>query len=330
MQAIRLTAFGSPDVLQLVEVAQPVPQADQVLVEVVAASVNALDYHGMRNPPGMMRLMSGNGLRTPTDQRMGVDLAGRVAAVGSAVTQFQPGDAVFGRGIGAFAQFATAREKALVKKPDAISFEQAAAVPIAGLTALQALRDKGNLQAGQQVLIYGAGGGVGTFAVQIARALGAHVTAVCGPAHVEMMHALAVDEVIDYTRQDALRTGKQYDLILGINGYHALRAYQRVLRPAGTYVMIGAAKSRLFYALFQVMFLGPALSRFSGKRLRFFVAAPTQPDLATLAEWIAAGKIVPQIDRTFPLAETAAAMAYAEAGHIRGKIIITMEQADHT
>lgn len=325
MKAIVLTKFGSPDALQYTEVEKPLPQEGRLLIKVHAASINALDYHGMRSSPGLMRIISGNGLRKPKDQRMGVDLAGRVEAVGSGVTQFQPGDEVFGRGVGTFAEYACAREKALVKKPATMTFEAAAAVPIAALTALQGLRDKGQIQPGQQVLIHGAGGGVGTFAVQIAKALGAEVTAVCGTRNVEMVRSIGADHVIDYTQGDAIRDGQRYDLILGVNGYHSVFAYRRALRPEGMYVMVGASKAHLFQALFQVMLLGPVISRTGSKKMRFYIADPTQKDLAFITELIEAGKVVPVIDRCFPLSETTAAMRYVEEGHVRGKVVITMD-----
>src|SRR5262249_9704191 len=218
MQAIVRTRYGSPDVLQLTEVEQPVPKAGELLIRVHAASVNALDRHEMRSRPFLIRILSGNGLRKPKDPRLGVDLAGRVEAVGSKVTQFQVGDEVFGRGQGAFAEFACAREDAVVRKPANVPFEQAAAVPVAALTALQGLRDQGRLQPGHQVLIQGASGGVGTFAVQLAKAFGAEVTAVCSPQKVDLARALGAARVIDYTREDFTRSGQQYDLILGVNG----------------------------------------------------------------------------------------------------------------
>src|SRR5262245_52571961 len=238
MKAIMRTQYGSPDVLRLTEVERPVPKEGEVLVKVYAASVNALDWHLMRGKPFLARI-GGNGLRRPKDQRLGVDLAGRVEAIGSKVTQFQVGDAVFGRGFGSFADYACAREQAVVVKPASLSFEAAAAVPVATHTALEGLRDKGLIQPGQQVLIQGASGGVGTFAVQIAKAFGAEVTAVCSTYTMDQARSLGADHVIDYTREDFTKSKQRqlYDLILGVNGYHSIFAYRRALRPTGRYVM---------------------------------------------------------------------------------------------
>ena len=258
MKAIVRTRYGSPDVLQLQEVEKPVPKDDEVLVQVHAASVNTLDWHVMRGQPFPVR--AGRGLRKPKDTRLGVDLAGRVEAVGANVTQFQVGDEVFGIGRGAFAEFACAAENSLVLKPTNLSYEAAAAVPISAVTALQGVRDKGQIQAGEQVLIQGASGGVGTFAVQIAKALGADVTAVCSTRNVDQAVALGADHVIDYTQEDFTRKrGKQrqrYDLIVAVNGYHPLSAYLRTLRPNGRYVLVGAS-THVFRALFQALLLGP-------------------------------------------------------------------------
>jgi NADPH:quinone reductase-like Zn-dependent oxidoreductase len=294
-----------------------------VLVQVHAASVNTLDL-ALRGP-FLARLLSG-GLRKPKDPRVGVDLAGRVEAVGSQVTQFQVGDEVFGRGPGAFAEYACAREESLVLKPTTLSFEAAAAVPVAALTALQGLRDHGQLQPGQQVMIHGATGGVGTFAVQIAKAFGAEVTAVCSTRNLEMVRSLGAHHVIDYTQADVTKNGQRYDLILAVNGYHSIFAYKRALRPAGRYVMAGASHAHLYQALFQALLLGPMLSRKGGQHLGFFLAKPTQQDLVVIKELLEAGKVVPVIDRRYPLAETAEALRYLEGGHAPGKVVITVEQ----
>jgi NADPH:quinone reductase-like Zn-dependent oxidoreductase len=328
MKAIIHTRYGSPDVLQLTEVEKPVPKDGEVLVRVHAASVNALDRHGMRSRPLLIRAISGNGMRKPKDQRLGADLAGRVEAVGSNVTQFQVGDEVFGTGAGTFAEYACAAEQRLVLKPANLSFETAAAVPVAALTALQGLRDQGQIQPGQQVVIQGASGGVGTFAVQIAKALGAEVTAVCSTRSMEMARSIGADHVVDYTHEDFTRRRRknrqQYDLILGVNGYHPMRAYRRALRPNGRFVLVGASTARLFRALFQVMVLGRVISRMGSKKIHFFVAKITQQDLQFMKELLEAGKVVPVIDRQFPLSETAEAMRYMEDGHPRGKIVITV------
>jgi len=328
MKAIIHTRYGSPDVLQLQEVEKPVPKDGEVLVRVHAASVNALDRHGMRSRPLLIRAISGNGMRKPKDQRLGADLAGRVEAVGSKVAQFQVGDEVFGTGAGTFAEYACAAEQRLALKPANLSFEAAAAVPVAAITALQGLRDQGQIQPGQQILINGASGGVGTFAVQIAKALGAEVTAVCSTRSVEMARSIGADHVVDYAHEDFTRRRRknrqQYDLILGVNGYHPMRAYRRALRPNGRFVLVGASTARLFRALFQVMVLGRVISRMGSKQIRFFVAKITQQDLQFIKELLEAGKVVPVIDRQFPLSETAEAMRYMEDGHPRGKIVITM------
>jgi NADPH:quinone reductase-like Zn-dependent oxidoreductase len=323
MQAIVRTRYGSADVLRLEEVAKAVPKDNEVLVKVRAASVNALDWHLMRGAPFLART-GGNGLRRPKDQRLGVDLAGRVEAVASNVTQIRVGDDVFGRGDGAFAEYACAREDAVVLKPSTLTFEAAAAVPVAAMTALQGLRDHGHIQPGQRVLIQGASGGVGTFAVQIAKALGAEVTAVCSPRNVDMARSIGADQVIDYTQEDYIRKGQQYDLILAVSGYHPIFAYRRALRSKGIFVMAGASNAHLMRAVFQVMLLGPAISRFGGKRMGNFLCKPTQQDLLFVKELLEAGKIVPVIESTYPLRETAEAVRYVEAGHARGKVVITM------
>jgi NADPH:quinone reductase-like Zn-dependent oxidoreductase len=325
MQAIVYTRYGSPDVLQLTEVEKPVPKDGEVLVQVHAASVNTLDWHLMRGQPFPVR--AGRGLRKPKDTRLGVDLAGRVEAVGANVTQFQVGDEVFGIGRGAFAEFACAAENSLVLKPTNISYEAAAAVPISAVTALQGVRDKGQIQAGEQVLIQGASGAVGTFALQIAKALGADVTAVCSTRNVDQAIALGADHVIDYTQEDfTKKRGKQrqrYDLIAAVNGYHPLSAYLRTLRPKGRYVLVGAS-THVFRALFQALLLGPMISRIGSKKVAGFVANPSQQHLAFLKELLEAGKIVPVIERRYTLGETSEAIRYLEEGHARGKLVITV------
>ena len=322
MKAILFARYGSPDVLELKEVEKPLPKDNQVLVRVHAASVNALDRHTVRSSPLFVRVVSGNGLRKPKDQRLGVDLAGTVEAVGSMVTQFQPGDEVFGRGVGAFAEFACAREDALVLKPASTSFEAAAAVPVAALTALAALRDHGQVQPGQQVLIQGASGGVGTFAVQLARVLGAEVTAVCSTHNLEMARSLGADHVIDYTKADVTRQRQRYDVILAINGYHSIFAYRRILSPTGRCVLVGASASHLMSSLLQAMVFGRVMSRNGKQHFEFFVANPPQADLAWIAEQLEAGTVVPAIDRCYPLCESAEAMRSFER-HAHGKIVIT-------
>ncbi len=324
MKAIVHTQYGSPDVLQFKEVEKPLPQDHQLLIKVQAASVNTLDL-ALRGPL-LARLITG-GLLKPKDPRLGVDLAGRVEAVGSGVTQFRPGDEVFGRGAGAFAEYACAREDAVVLKPATLTSEAAAAVPVAALTALQGLRDKGRIQPGQKVLIQGATGGVGTFAVQIAKAFGAEVTAVCSTRNVEMVSSMGADHVIDYTREDFTRNGQQYDLILAVNGYHPISAYRRALSPKGVYILVGASSAHIYQALLQAMLLGPVLSRTEGQKMGFMgITKPNQKDLVLLKELLEAGKIVPVIDRRYPLSETAKALRYLEEGHVRGKVVITVDQ----
>jgi NADPH:quinone reductase-like Zn-dependent oxidoreductase len=328
MEAIVWTQYGPPEVLQFKEVAKPAPKDNEVLVKVHAASVNTLDL-AMRGPL-LARIITG-GLLKPKDQRLGVDLAGRVEAVGSSVTQFQPGDEVFGRGLGAFAEYACAREDTLVLKPANSSFEEAAAAPVAALTALQGLRDKGKIQPGQQVLIQGATGGVGTFAVQIAKAFGAEVTAVCRTRNVDMVHSIGADHVIDYTQEDFTRKGQRYDLILAVNGYHPLFAYRRALRPTGVYVMIGASKTRIYQALLQALLVGPVISRTGRQKMGFMgIAKINQQDLVFVKELLEAGKVVPVIERSYPLGETAEALRYLEEGHARGKVVITVDQDDNS
>lgn len=329
MQAIRFTRYGGPDVLQLSEVDKPAPEAGRVLIKVHAASINSLDWHLLRGSPFLVRV-TGNGLRRPKDPRIGADVAGRVEAVGSAVTRFQPGDEVFGfaaGSVGAFAEYVCAREDRLAARPPALTAAAAAAVPVAATTALLAVRDHGKLQPGQRVLINGASGGVGTYAVQLAKALGGQVTAVCGPRNLDQARALGADEVIDYTQGDVTRSGRRYDLVLAINGYHSLLAYRRILTPRGAYVMVGGDNNHLMRSMAQVMTFGPIFSRAGGQRLKNMLAQPTQHDLEYLAELLAAGTIRPAIDRCYPLSETAAAFRYFENEHARGKVVITVDDA---
>ncbi len=329
MKAIVCTKYGAPDVLELQEVEKPTPRDNQVLVQVQAASVNALDWHLMRAEPFLVRLM-GKGFLKPQDPRMGVDLAGRVEAVGSAVTQFRPGDEVFGGGSGAFAEYACASENALALKPANLSFEEAAAVPVAALTALQGLRDKGRVQTGQKVLIHGASGGVGTFAVQIAKSFGAQVTAVCSTRNVDMVRSLGADHVVDYKKEDFTRNGERYDLILAVNGYHSIFTYQRALSAQGVYVMAGGANERLFQAMFQTMLLGPLIVRTGKQTMGTFMAEVNQQDLAFMKELLESGKVVPVIDGCYPLEKTAEALRYFEQVHAKGKVVITLEHNKRT
>jgi len=323
MQAIVYHNYGSPDVLQLEEVQKPVPQDNQVLVKVVAASAAAGDWHLLRADPFLVRFMVG--LLKPKYKILGADVAGRVEAVGRNVTQFRPGDEVFGDlsecGFGAFAEYVAAPEKAFALKPTNLTFGQAAAVPASAVTALLGLRDQGKIQAGQKVLINGASGGVGTFAVEIAKAFGAQVTAVCSTDKMEMVRSLGADHVIDYTQEDFTQNGERYDLILAANGYHPLSAYQRALRPQGIYVMTGGSTSQMF----QAMLLGPLRSKKGGQKMGNTLAKPSQKNLIFMKELIEAGKVTPVIDRRFPLRAVADAIRYLEAGHAKGKVVITVE-----
>ncbi len=329
MKAIVCTKYGPPDVLQLKEVEKPAPKDDEVLIQVHAASVNAADWHLLTADIFLVRIM-GQGLLTPKNTILGADIAGRVEAVGRNVKQFQPGDEVFGDlsacGRGGFAEYVCASENALVVKPTSLSFEEAAAVPMAAVTALQGLRDKGQIKPGQKVLIHGASGGVGTFAVQIAKAFGAQVTAVCSTRNVDMARSLGVDQVIDYTREDFTRNGQQYDLILAVNGYHPIFAYRRALSPTGRYVMTGGSGAQLF----QAMLLGPWISMTGSKKMGNLLAKPNQKDLVFVKELLEAGKVKPVIDRRYPLSKAAEALRYLGEGHARGKVVITVDQNDNT
>jgi NADPH:quinone reductase-like Zn-dependent oxidoreductase len=321
MKAIVRTKYGSPDILELKDVDKPVPQDNQALVKIRAASVNPLDWHILRGKPLLVRFM-GFGFLKPKHQILGADIAGLVEAVGRNVTQFKVGDEVFGSGLGGFAEYACFREDKLVLKPEAMAFEQAAAVPVAGLTALQALRDQGRLQAGQRVLINGASGGVGTFAVQIAKALGAHVTGVCSGRNLEMVRAIGADHVIDYTKEDFWRSGKKYDLIVDNNAGRSLLKPVRALNPTGIYVFVGG--SAFILTMLQELILKPLYSRKKGRKIVSCMANVNQTDLAFLKELLEAGKVTPVIDRRYTLSEVPEAIRYLEEGHARGKVVITL------
>jgi len=322
MKATVYTHYGPPNVLKLEEVEKPTPQDNEVLVKVHAASVNTADWHILRGKPFLMRLM-GYGLLKPKNTILGSDIAGRVEAVGRNVKQFQPDDEVFGNVRGGFAEYVCAREDAFALKPTNLSFEEAATVPLAAVTALQGLRAKGQIQPGQKVLIHGASGGVGTFAVQIAKAFGAAVTGVCSTRNVDMVRSLGADQVIDYTQKDFTKNGQRYDFIFAVNGYHAIFDYKRALSPKGVYVMIGGSMA----AMFQAMFLGPVVSMTGKQKMGSMgVARPNQKDLVFIKELLEAGKVVSVIDRRYPLGETAEAIRYLEEGHARGKVVITVEQ----
>ena len=320
MKAILHTQYGSPDLLEFKEVKKPTPKEHQILIKVRAASVNAIEYRTMRANPFFIRLMGG-GFQRPKDARFGTDVAGVVEAVGENVKQFRLGDEVFGGVDGAFAEYALAKESYLAFKPANRSFEEAAALPVAALTALQGLRDVGGIRSGQRVLIQGASGGVGTFAVQLAKAFGAEVTAVCSPRNLEMARSIGADHVIDYTKEDFTRSPQRYDLIFAVNGYHSLRAYRRALCSQGIYVCAGGTMLQIF----GTMLLGSWMSRDGGKQMRFMgVAKINQKDLITLGELLEACKIAPVIDARYPLSKTAAAIRYIEEKHPQGKVIITV------
>ena len=320
MRAIVYTEYGSPDVLRLVEIEKPAPTDDEVRVRVRAASVNALDWHLLRGRPLLMRPAIG-GLLKPKATRPGADVAGVVDVVGSRVTRFKPGDEVFGAARGTFAEYVCVGADRLALKPGNISFEAAAAVPVAATTALQGLRDHGRIQRGQQVLVDGASGGVGTFAVQIARSFGAEVTAACSAGNMDTMRSLGAGRVVDYARDDVTRSGRRFDLILAANARHSIIDYRRSLTPDGTYVLAGGGGAQLI----QGMLVAPLLSRLGRRRYIFFIAKIGQSDLERLRDLLAAGTITPVIDRRYPLSEAADAIRYVEAGHARGKVVISVE-----
>jgi NADPH:quinone reductase-like Zn-dependent oxidoreductase len=321
MKAIVQTVYGSPDVLQLAEVQRPIVPVNGVLIKVHATSVNAGDWHLMRGTPFLVRLIFG-GLLKPKITTLGSDVAGIVEAVGQNVKQFQPGDAVFGdiseAGCGGFAEYVCAPESLLAHKPSNISFEVAATVPVAALSALQALRDYGQIQPGQKVLINGASGGVGSFAVQIAKALGAEVTAVCSTTKIDRVRSIGADHIIDYTQTDITQTGQQFDLILDAAAYRSVFDYLPGLTKSGTYVLIGGSIARLF----QTMFLAPWLTKTRSQNVKVLMVKPNQADLIMLKEMLEMGKINPMLDRTYPLSEVPAAIHQLEQRQVTGKIAI--------
>ncbi len=323
MKAIVYTKYGGPDVLHLEEVEKPVPKDNEVLIKVHAASVNAEDRAVLRGVPFMLRLVYG--LLKPKHKILGSDVAGRVESVGKNVSQFQSGNEVYGDlggcGLGAFAEYVSASENALALKPANLSYEEAAAVPRTALTALQGLRNKGQIQPGQTVLINGATGGVGTFAVQIAKSYGAEVTSVCSASNSDRVRSLGTDHFIDYKKEDFTKSGQCYDLILAVNGYHSIFDYKRALNPGGTYVVIGGSGAQLF----QGMFLGPWISMTGSKKMGNLLHRPNQKDLVFMKELLEAGKVRPVIDRRYPLGEVPEAIRYVEEGHPKGKVVITVE-----
>jgi NADPH:quinone reductase-like Zn-dependent oxidoreductase len=322
MKAIVYEKYGPPDVLQLKEVEKPVPKENEVLVKVQAASVNYSNSAFVRGKPFIVRLM-GSGLLKPKYKILGSDIAGRVETVGVNVRQFRPGDEVFGDlsecGRGGFAEYVAVPENALVLKPANLTFEEAAAVPEAAVVALQGLRDKGQIQPGQKVLIYGASGGIGTFAVQIAKSFGAEVTGVCSTRNLDLVRSIGADHVIDYTQEDFTQNGQQYDLILATAGYRSLFDYARALSPGGIYVVTGGSMAQVF----QPMYLGPFISMTGGKKMGNLAMRPSQKDLVFVAQLIEAGKVKPVIDRCYPFSEVAEALRYYGKGHSRGKVVIT-------
>lgn len=322
MKAIVCREYGSPDVLRLEEVEKPVPRDGEVLVKVYATSVNAGDWRVLRADPFLVRLAFG--LFKPKVSILGADIAGMVEATGPGVTQFKVGDRVFGdisrHGFGGFAEYACVPEEPLALMPSNLSFEEGAAVPVGSVVALQALRDAGKLQVGQKVLIYGASGGVGTFAVQIAKHMGAEVTAVCSTGNVETVCALGADHAIDYTREDALRKGLCFDLILAANGSRSIFDYRRALSPKGIFVLSGGSMAQLL----QTLLLGPLLSMAGTKKMGNFLVRPNGKDVASVAGLVEAGLVRPIIDRRYTLAEVPQALHYLEAGHARGKVVISV------
>jgi NADPH:quinone reductase-like Zn-dependent oxidoreductase len=318
VKAIVYRHYGSPDVLKCEETEEPTAGDDDVLIRVRAASVNPIDRR-FRGIPYLVRLFIG--LRKPKDTRLGCDVAGRVEAVGTNVTQFKPGDEVFGACRGAFAELARASESTLVMKPENVTFEEAAAVTVAALTALQGLRDKGRIQAGQKVLVNGAAGGVGTFAVQIAKSFGAEVTAVCSTRNVDMVRSIGADHAIDYTREDFTTGTERYDLIFDSVGNHSLSACRRVMNPNGICVIAGGSK--IWIVLIHAL-QGLVLSRLASRKFVMLMAKlRRREDLTILADLMAAGKVRPVIDRRYPLSQVPDALRYLEEGHARGKIVIT-------
>jgi len=323
LKAITNAKYGSPDVLELKEVVKPVPKEDEVLIRVHAASANAGDWHILRGSPFIMRLV-GFGLFKPKYTILGTDVAGTIESVGNSVKQFKVGDEVYGdlslNGYGGYAEYVCTRENSIVLKPANISFEEAAAVPTAAVTALQGLRDHGKIEAGQKVLVNGASGGIGTFAVQLAKAFGAEVTAVCSTKNLEIVRSIGADHTVDYTKENFTKSGKQYDLILAPNGYHPISDYKRALTDNGRYVMTGGATKQMFEA----MLLGPWISMTGNKKMSNSLIKPNQKDLEFLKGLLEAGKVKPVIVKRYKLSEVAEAVRYVESGHAQGKVVINV------
>ena len=324
MKAIVHRCYGSPAVIRFEDIAKPTAAEDEVLVRVHAASVNPLDWHRLEGTPYMVRLDAGLG--KPDNPRLGVDFSGTVEAVGAKVTRFKPGDEVFGGRLGALADYVAVREsRAIVLKPANVSHEQAAAVAIAAITALQGLRDKGHIRAGEKVLINGASGGVGTFAVQIAKSYGANVTGVCSTKNLELVRSIGADQVIDYSREDITHGAERYDLILDNVSTHSLLEYKRILSPNGIYVMIGSTDPGYWFGWLWKPLQAWMLSPFTSQKFGMILADLNKDDLATLAGLMQEGKVTPVIDKTYKLSDAAEALRYLEKGHARGKVVVTVE-----
>lgn len=324
MKAIVYRCYGSPEVLKLEEIAKPSTADDRLIVKVHAASVNPLDWHYMRGEPYFMRAMAGMG--KPNSINMGVDFAGTVESVGKKVSRFKPGDEVFGGRDGAFGEYVSVAETgALAMKPTNMTFEQAAAVPIAAITAMQALRDKGNLRAGQSVLINGASGGVGTFAVQIAKIYGANVTGVCSTRNLSLVQSIGADQVIDYTHEDFTKLPQQYDLIIDTVGTHSLSDYRRVLKPNGVFVILGSQDKGRWLGPMWGLIGAKLYAPFVSQKFVSLLAELNAKDLDTLRDWMQTGKVTPVIDRRYALNEVPEAIRYLELGHARGKVIIAVD-----
>src|ERR1051325_10487235 len=322
MKAAVYTNYGTADVVRVAEVDQPVPNDNQVLIKVRAASVNPLDWRLMKGEPRALRILP-RLFKMPVG-RPGVDVAGEVAAVSKNIRHFKPGDAVFGSCSAAIAEYACTKESGIAIKPAQITFEQAASINVAGLTALQGLRDKGKLQPGQKVLINGAAGGVGTFAVQLAKVLGAHVTGVCSTRNLDMVRSIGADDVIDYTWHDFTTNDRSYDLIFDCIGNHSFADCRRVLNPSGRFVMIGAPHDIAFTELITIPIKALLLSAFGKQKAIPFISKASQSDLKFIAELVVNGKLQPVIDKIYPLSEAASAIRHVEQGHARGKVVITL------
>lgn len=324
MKAVVYTEYGPPDVLQVKDVAKPIPTDDEVLIKIQAVSLNRSDWEGLIGKPLYARI---GGLLRPRHQILGSDIAGRVEVVGKNIKKFKPGDEVFGDilgHLGGFAEYVCAREKYLALKPASMTFEQVAAIPQAAVIALQGIRDKGQVQPGQKVLINGAGGGGGTFAVQLAKNYGAEVTGVDNTGKLEFMRSLGADHVIDYTQEDFTKNGQEYDLILDMVATRSPFAIKRALKPNGSYFAVGGSVARFL----QILFVGPWIKRTTGKKIRILVVMPNLKDMLYITELYEAGKIVPVIDRRFPLSEVPEALRYLGENRSKGKVVIAMEHND--